>query len=65
MRNKYPGCCVHCRAKVGVGEGYFERRAGRFVVRCMACVVRAKQAAGKPLSDAQFYFAQENNNAES
>ena len=61
MRNKYPGCCVHCRAKVGVGEGYFERRAGRFVVRCMACVVSAKQAAGKPLSDAQFYFAQENN----
>ena len=62
MRNKYPGCCVHCRAKVGVGEGYFERRAGRFVVRCMACVVQAKQAAGKPLSDAQFYFAQENTN---
>ena len=64
MRNKYPGCCVHCSAKVGVGEGYFERRAGRFVVRCMACVVWAKKAAGKPLSDAQFAFAKENTNAE-
>lgn len=56
MRNKYAGCCVHCREKVGVGEGYFERRDGRFVVRCMACVVWAKKAKGKPLSDAQFAF---------
>lgn len=53
MRNKYAGCCADCRATVPEGAGYFERRAGRFVVRCMACVVKGKQAKGKPLSDAQ------------
>ena len=53
MRNKYSGCCIHCREKVGVGEGYFERRAGRFVVRCIKCVVAGKIAKGKLLSDAQ------------
>lgn len=56
MRNKYAGCCADCRASVAVGEGYFERRSGRFVVRCMACVVRSKKDAGKPLSDAQWEF---------
>ena len=53
MRNKYPGCCIHCRENVGVGEGYFERRAGRFVVRCIKCVAWGKTVKGKPLSDAQ------------
>lgn len=53
MRNKYAGCCVECRAAVPVGAGYFERRNGRFVVRCMACVTKGKLAKGKPLSDAQ------------
>jgi len=50
MRNKYAGCCVDCQTFVAVGEGYFERRSGRFVVRCMDCVVKGKKAAGKPLS---------------
>lgn len=53
MRNKYPGRCIHCSENVGVGEGYFERRAGRFVVRCIQCVAQGKLAKGKPLSDAQ------------
>lgn len=60
MRNKYAGHCVHCREKVGIGEGYFERRSGAWILRCMACVVFAKKAAGKPLSDAQFAFAKKN-----
>ena len=53
MRNKYSGCCVHCRAKVGVGEGYFERRSGAWIVRCIKCVAWDKAAKGKPLSFAQ------------
>jgi hypothetical protein len=57
MRNKYSGCCADCKAAVPIGAGYFERRAGRFVVRCMACVVKGKAAKGKPLSDAQKEYA--------
>ncbi|MFM2005445.1 MAG: hypothetical protein RLZZ09_1100 [Pseudomonadota bacterium] len=53
MRNKYAGCCVECGAAVHVGAGYFERRNGRFVVRCMTCVTAGKIAKGKPLSLAQ------------
>jgi hypothetical protein len=63
MRNKYAGCCADCRDYVAVGGGYFERRSGRFVVRCMACVVRTKEAAGKPLSDAQWEFVQQQKDA--
>ena len=57
MRNRYVGCCVDCRDVVAVGAGYFERRNGRFVVRCMTCVVNGKLAKGKPLSDAQMAHA--------
>lgn len=53
MRNKYAGCCAHCRAVVPVGAGYFERRVGGWIVRCMKCVAWGKAAKGKPLSDAQ------------
>ena len=53
MRNKFSGHCADCDARVVAGAGYFERRSGRFVVRCMACVVKGKVAKGKPLSDAQ------------
>lgn len=56
MRNKYAGCCADCRSAVAVGAGYFERRNGRFVVRCMACVVKGKVAKDKPLSDEQLAF---------
>ena len=53
MRNKYPGNCADCSAHVSGGGGYFERRSGRFVVRCIACVTAGKIAKGKPLSFAQ------------
>lgn len=53
MRNAYPGVCADCSKHVPASKGYFERRARRFVVRCMECVVAGKVAAGKPLSDAQ------------
>jgi hypothetical protein len=33
------------------------------VVRCMACVVRTKETAGKPLSDAQWEFVQQRKDA--
>ena len=58
MRNKYAGCCADCRAPVPVGAGYFDRRHGRFVVRCMSCVVVSKKATGKPLSFDQQCFAE-------
>ena len=53
MRNKYTGPCSDCGGIVRAGNGYFERRAGRFVVRCIQCVAQGKLAKGKPLSDAQ------------
>lgn len=53
MRNKYAGHCADCRAPVDVGGGYFERRAGKFVVRCIACVTAGRVEKGKPLSHAQ------------
>ena len=53
MRNKYTGPCSDCGNIVRSGNGYFELRAGRFVVRCIQCVVNGKIAKGKPLSDAQ------------
>ncbi len=53
MRNKYAGHCADCDIIVAANQGYFERRNGRFVVRCMTCVTKGKLAKGKPLSDAQ------------
>lgn len=52
MRNKYAGTC-RCGASVGVGEGYFQRHQGGWMVRCMPCVIASKQAKGAPLSIAQ------------
>lgn len=50
MRNKYPGRCADgCGTHVAEGEGYFEKVSGttrKWVVRCMACVVRGKLARG-------------------
>jgi len=56
MRNKYAGRCADCACEVMAEEGYFERRNGRFVVRCMKCVVEGKLKKGKPLSDQQLEF---------
>lgn len=53
MRNKYTGPCTDCGNIVRSCNGYFERRAGRFVVRCIKCVAWGKVVKGKPLSDAQ------------
>lgn len=56
MRNKYPGSCGDCGKSVASKDGYFERRAGRFVVRCMSCVAKGKVEKGKPLSRNQNEF---------
>lgn len=53
MRNKFGGQCADCDTVVLAGAGYFERRHGRFVVRCMKCVVEKKVQSGKPLSNDQ------------
>jgi hypothetical protein len=50
MRNQYKGFCADCGLSVAPKKGYFERRKGRFVVRCMACTVKSKTQTGKPLS---------------
>lgn len=56
MRNKYAGVCA-CGERVEPGAGYFERRpGGRWIVRCMACVIAGKAASGKTLSRAQEQF---------
>lgn len=56
MRNKYPGVCADCGLLVASNEGYFERKAGRFHVRCMKCVVEGKMVKGHPLSDEQIQY---------
>lgn len=53
MRNKYAGSCRECSAHVAVGEGYFERAAGRWRTRCIPCTAKAKRARGDSLSYAQ------------
>jgi hypothetical protein len=53
MRNKYPGPCRECSQPVASGEGYFERHAGSWRVRCIPCTAKAKQARGDSLSHAQ------------
>lgn len=37
MRNRYEGKCLNCLKKVGRGEGHFERKYGRWHVRCLKC----------------------------
>jgi hypothetical protein len=54
VRNRYPGRCADgCGTYVPVQAGYFQRRNGRWLVRCMPCTIKGKIAAGKDLSDAQ------------
>lgn len=38
MRNRYPGNCFMCDEHVPAHAGYFQRLAGRWVVRCRKCV---------------------------
>lgn len=38
MRNKYEGDCFRCHKHVAAGAGHFQRIAGRWLVRCRACV---------------------------
>lgn len=38
MRNKYPGNCIKCNARVEAGEGFPEIHGGRWGVRCLRCV---------------------------
>lgn len=38
MRNKYEGDCFRCHKHVDSGAGHFQRIAGRWSVRCRACV---------------------------
>lgn len=39
MRNKYPGTCYRCGARVGAGEGHFERFSGGWRVQHAACAI--------------------------
>lgn len=52
-RNRFAGPCKDCGQTVEPGEGYFERNAGRTLVRHVRCTAVAKRAAGAPLSRAQ------------
>lgn len=48
MRNRYAGECVRCGVHVPTGAGYFQRMmAGRWVVRCLACVGKDNAAINK------------------
>lgn len=38
MRNRYAGRCLVCETIVNPGEGYFQRKSGRWLVRCRFCV---------------------------
>jgi len=42
MRNRFAGPCADCGERVEVGQGHFERRRGRFVVRHVRCVAIAR-----------------------
>lgn len=58
MRNRYAGRCNDgCGTWVAEGAGYFHRMprgsAQKWVVRCIPCVAKAKQARGDSLSYAQ------------
>jgi DNA-directed RNA polymerase subunit RPC12/RpoP len=43
MRNKYPGVCFRCGAHVASGSGHFQREAGRWLIRCKACVGKGNE----------------------
>lgn len=37
MRNRYPGKCYNCGKNVKAGDGFFERRGGRWWVKHDVC----------------------------
>lgn len=39
-RNKYPGLCYRCGARVEIGEGHFERHNGGWRLQHAACAIR-------------------------
>lgn len=61
-RNEYPGVCYQCGSNVPSGAGYFERKKGRWLIKCMNCVISNKKQKGKPLSNAQKIKASHNEN---
>lgn len=38
MKNRLRGKCLGCKKVVEVGEGHFERKNGKWEVRCKKCV---------------------------
>ena len=44
MRNKHPGTCYRCGLPVAIGEGHFERHAGRWRTQHASCAVLARHA---------------------
>jgi hypothetical protein len=38
MKNKYKGKCFKCGSEVKERQGYFQRKDGKWVVRCKNCV---------------------------
>lgn len=42
MRNQYAGKCYKCNAEVGIGEGHFERRYGKWKTHCIPCVIKGR-----------------------
>ncbi len=55
MRNKYSGKCF-CGQKVKAEEGYIQRDKGKWLIRCMDCVVKGKVNKGRDLSEAQLIY---------
>jgi hypothetical protein len=46
MRNRYPGNCLRCSKHVAAGAGFFQRVAGRWLVRCRECVGKGNAPVG-------------------
>ena len=53
MRNKFSGYCMVCSKYVPADTGYFQRIAGRWKVRCKACV--GKGNVPEPVSENSKY----------
>lgn len=51
MRNQYAGHCFLCGHKVLAYTGFFQRRGGKWVLRCQRCVGKGNKT--DPLTDTQ------------
>lgn len=44
MRNKFAGTCYRCGKKVEVGEGHFERHAGKWRTQHAKCAIEHRHS---------------------